>query len=536
MKAHVFVRTMLLVALCPIVAALPAPDMAAAQGAPAGVTFEVGDGPEGIAFDGTALWVTNQFSNTVMKLSGDGAVLGTFAVGRRPIGVAADTGSVWVANHLSDTVTKLRASDGARLGTFAVGNGPGGIAAAGGEVWVANRNANTVTKLRASDGVVLGTFAVGRRPMGVAISATSAGTHVWVTNNKGNSVTKLRASDGVVVGTYRVGEGPFGIAFDGSSIWVANFFDGNVTKLSRDGVPLGIFATDDGSAGVLFDGNSIWVANNGNNTVTHLRPADGEVLETLAADAGPFGLAFDGSNLWVSNFSSNTVSKIATAAPPPPSRSGLVLALGFNEGSGLTAVDSSAAGNNGTITGATRTTGQTGFGGALSFDGVDDWVTVADAASLDLSSAMTLEAWVVPAALRGWNTVALKERSTGGLAYSLYAHDGAPTDPAGTDRPAGYMRIGFIDQPVRGTAALPLNTWTHVAVTYDGALMKLYVNAQLIAGHAQTGSVETSGDPLRIGGNSVWGEFFTGQIDEVRVYSRALSQAEIQTDMATPVP
>ena len=42
--------------------------------------------------------------------------------------------------------------------------------------------------------------------------------------------------------------------------------------------------------------------------------------------------------------------------------------------------------------------------------------------------------------------------------------------------------------------------------------------------------------PLRIGGNSVWGEFFRGSIDEVRIYSRALTQAEIQQDMITPIP
>ena len=41
---------------------------------------------------------------------------------------------------------------------------------------------------------------------------------------------------------------------------------------------------------------------------------------------------------------------------------------------------------------------------------------------------------------------------------------------------------------------------------------------------------------LRIGGNAPWGEYVTGQIDDVRIYNRALSQAEIQTDMNTPVP
>ena len=48
-----------------------------------------------------------------------------------------------------------------------------------------------------------------------------------------------------------------------------------------------------------------------------------------------------------------------------------------------------------------------------------------------------------------------------------------------------------------------------------------------------SGSILTSNSPLRIGGNGIWGEWFNGLIDEVRVYNRALSPAEIQNDMNT---
>jgi hypothetical protein len=47
--------------------------------------------------------------------------------------------------------------------------------------------------------------------------------------------------------------------------------------------------------------------------------------------------------------------------------------------------------------------------------------------------------------------------------------------------------------------------------------------------------IAASTGPLRIGGNSLWGEFFQGQIDEVRVYNRVLTQAQIQSDMKTAV-
>jgi hypothetical protein len=100
--------------------------------------------------------------------------------------------------------------------------------------------------------------------------------------------------------------------------------------------------------------------------------------------------------------------------------SGLVAAYSFNEGSNNTVNDASGKGNHGTISGATRTNSGR-YGKALTFDGVNDWVTVPDSASLDLTNGMTLEARVYPTSATGWRTVLLKER-TGHLTYALYAN------------------------------------------------------------------------------------------------------------------
>jgi len=163
-------------------------------------------------------------------------------------------------------------------------------------------------------------------------------------------------------------------------------------------------------------------------------------------------------------------------------------------------------------------------------------VTVAAANALNLTTGMTLEAWVNPTTLSGWNTILLKERGVNGLSYGIYANDGAP-QPGGFAVPAGYQRNGSLDNAVRGTAALPLGVWSHVAVTYDGARQRIYVNGSEVANRVQTGAIAVSGSPLRIGGNGAFsgGEFFRGLIDEVRVYNRALTLAEIQSDMNTPV-
>jgi hypothetical protein len=65
--------------------------------------------------------------------------------------------------------------------------------------------------------------------------------------------------------------------------------------------------------------------------------------------------------------------------------------------------------------------------------------------------------------------------------------------------------------------------------------MQLYVNGVQVASRAQTGAIATSTNPLQIGGDSFYGQYFAGRIDEVRIYNRALSVAEIQTDMNTPL-
>jgi hypothetical protein len=172
-------------------------------------------------------------------------------------------------------------------------------------------------------------------------------------------------------------------------------------------------------------------------------------------------------------------------------------------------------------------------------------VTVNDAASLDLTTGMTIEAWVNPTAASGWTTVVMKERGNAGeglLAYALYGRDGAPRS-GGTVGPAGYLRANPVatttDRGARGTTAIPLNTWTHLATTYDGTNLRVYVNGVLAGTTAGSGSINVANGALRIGGNNSaplgQGEFYKGLIDEVRIYNRALTAAEIGIDMNTPI-
>jgi hypothetical protein len=204
---------------------------------------------------------------------------------------------------------------------------------------------------------------------------------------------------------------------------------------------------------------------------------------------------------------------------------GLVAAYSFDAGAGTTLADSSGNNNNGSIVGATwSTTGK--FGKALSFNGQSSYVSIPDAASLHLS-ALTLEAWVRPTALSAvWRTAIFKERP-GGMAYALYANTDA-------NRPAGQVYT-TAEQNASGVAQLPLNTWTHLATTFASGTLKLYVNGAEVSSVAVSGSAIASTGLLKIGGNAVWGEWFSGLIDEVRIYNRALAVSEVQTDMNSSV-
>jgi hypothetical protein len=132
---------------------------------------------------------------------------------------------------------------------------------------------------------------------------------------------------------------------------------------------------------------------------------------------------------------------------------------------------------------------------------------------------------VKPTAFTDWQTIAIKEGS-GRLAYVLYLNWGRPVADVYIN---GY---NYLVAP----SAIPLNAWSHIAMTFDGSRLRLYVNGVQVASHAVSGSVAATSQPFRIGGNDVWGEYFKGSIDNVRVYDRVLTQSDIYADMNRALP
>ncbi|HEV8345722.1 MAG TPA: N,N-dimethylformamidase beta subunit family domain-containing protein, partial [Vicinamibacterales bacterium] len=257
---------------------------------------------------------------------------------------------------------------------------------------------------------------------------------------------------------------------------------------------------------------------------------DGGAVTLAQVPPGPYTPGQTSVTLNVTDSASQMVSCSATVTVNPfaPGAS-----FGFEEASGTTVVDSSGNGNNGTFNaanGPTRvTTGR--FGKAMQFDGVDDLITVADSNSLDLTSAATMMAWVKVTTQTGWRNILLKQNG-GDLAYALYANNNG----SALGQPNGYVNVGGVAQSVAALDGALSGRWMHVAMTYGGGSLKIYLNGVLHRSLAVSGNMPVTSGPLWLGGNQVWlDEFFSGVMDEVRLLGVTLSESDIRTLMHTPV-
>ena len=133
------------------------------------------------------------------------------------------------------------------------------------------------------------------------------------------------------------------------------------------------------------------------------------------------------------------------------------------------------------------------------FDGVNDILTVAPAGSLN-AAQVTIEAWVLPATVKGWQNVLLKQftkNTSTGLTYALYANSGTDGGAGAYIRPTGMSS----DQHAANVAPLSANEWHHIAATYNGSFLRLYVDGFEVANRKVSTALSTSALPLTIGGN-----------------------------------
>ena len=220
-------------------------------------------------------------------------------------------------------------------------------------------------------------------------------------------------------------------------------------------------------------------------------------------------------------------SALLMASCSPRDKQGLVAHWKFDEGQGGKLIDTSGNGNHGTIHGAAWVTGR--VGGGLRFDGVDDYVVIPKSASLNsISKEITLMCWI-KTPLTGRHSIL--ERWPCGQSSNQRCLE--------LDVDSEEKQVHFALSPTgvtgtwhRFTNAIPVNKWVHIAATFDGKTMRIYVNGRPDPSPAvlENPRIHPSTADLNIGawdsGNQLGG-FFKGIMDEIGIYSRALTHEEI---------
>ena len=231
----------------------------------------------------------------------------------------------------------------------------------------------------------------------------------------------------------------------------------------------------------------------------------------------------------ITNVNGSITSSIAKVSIT--NASNLVLAFGFEEGSGTTVIDLSGYSNNGVNSGATYTSGKFGYSLYFPTNLGTTMVTVPYSTSIDwfTNGGITLEAWVYPMMSRSaWSTILFHGNETAG--HVEYIINGTTTT-------SGRPSFWILNTAQYLNDVFAVSNWTHIAATYDLTNRIVYTNGVIASSNAATGNMESDlGYDLTIGGNvffplEVWG----GKIDEVRIYNRALTVGEIQTDMTFPI-
>ncbi|MCD6505923.1 LamG domain-containing protein [Candidatus Poribacteria bacterium] len=211
-------------------------------------------------------------------------------------------------------------------------------------------------------------------------------------------------------------------------------------------------------------------------------------------------------------------------AKPPKD---LVLYLSFDEVKGKTVIDLSSYGNDAEMKGDVKIS-EGKFGKAVELDGTDDYLVVKNHPSLQLTTAITISCWVkITGGPNDRQSAVEKEPAWQAGEYNLIpVYDGAVLFQA-NDLPDHCDDEGAVGNVKDGK-------WHFVAGTWDGKVIRTYIDGDMVGERECAGKLEKGSGDLFIGSRGGTSRFLWGLIDEVKIYSRALSKEEIKADMENP--
>jgi hypothetical protein len=255
---------------------------------------------------------------------------------------------------------------------------------------------------------------------------------------------------------------------------------------------------------------------------------------TLTAANGPHRLWAIARDL-AGNRGVDSLSVVVCNPIPPPPADHLALAYAFDEAGGSTLEDQSGNDNTGVLHGAAFGAGI--HGNALLLNGTSAYAESPNSSSLDIGgTGLSIAFWTwINSTTSGVDYVIVGKPWYGSaMLYPFYQY--------GVEYSNGYARtldfyFGDPSAVVHGPYRMNATTgvWTHVAFTYDGSWVRGYLDGVEILAVPETSTIQPRHNSLRLGVDGAYQQFMNGLIDDLRIYSRALTPTEIQGVMQTPV-
>ena len=472
--------------------------------------------------DSGATWTARDSSRTWrgMTMSSDGTKMATTDTGGGKIYVSTDSGVTWTPKDSDrNWIGIVMSSDGSKLAAT-VDGGQIYTSTDGGNNWT-SRDSNRAWRGidMSSDGAKMAAVVEN----GQIYTSTDSGTTWTVRESNREWLYVAMSADGTkMAAVYSVGK--IYVSTDSGVTWAPKSTDMALfdVDMSADGTKIAMLGW----------GSQIEISTDGGDTWT--------AKETSRQWHG-ITMSSDGSKMAASDYGGKIYTSECTAGGGDIT-TGLTGHWKLDDGTGSTTAVDSAGSNDGTLTNMDPNTDWVSGadGGALDFDGTDDVADAGSDAAIDDLAQMSVCTWLYPRNLEYWTGMIANKSTDSNDGWNFFIGSGGPGSGA------TQASLGFWSnrqwQYTTNNAPIVLDTWQHVCVTWDGGdtgtSATLYYNGTVLSDINQSDNGSTINDAannLTIGsmGSSL---DFEGSMDDVRLYNRPLSAADVQELYETTAP